>query len=185
MSTRILPFPRGNFFTQGSPTPSATLGHALEGMLVRVNDEHAPGNAKLLRVVRNASGADITVVPGKLVRFSSGDTDEYGGYVAGYLASSGGVCKPLDDAYASGAVWKANDLAYVVERGRCELPAAQGTGTGAEFDPGDEVRGNSSGFADATVSTGYVIGRAVEDFGTGTATAGDESVMVQVEEGFR
>lgn len=125
-----LPFPRGKTACGGVLTADATIFKNLEGKVFEVPDtQHKYGSPVKLRVVRNASGSAITVTKGKLYKFATG-AGETGGQIAGLNTTAGGVCKPIDDAYAASFSIPANDLFYVVEAGRCDVLTCAST-TGA------------------------------------------------------
>lgn len=174
---RVLPFPRDNYYCQGAVTPTAYKGDELEGKVIKVHDDASPGNEKLLRIVRNASGSTITVAAGKLVAFAVTDADDFGCQVSGYQTSAGGVCKPLDDLYSAKLSWLSLDLAYVVEKGRCTVPKT--TGGGTAILAGAQVFCHTDSKANGAVASGYSIGRCAVAAGDD-----DDTVEVEVAEGF-
>lgn len=162
-----LPFPRGKTYSQGVYTPTATDGANLEGKRFTVPDERNPGGEKVLMVVRNGN-SDVTVAK-KVVGFSALGTKALNG---AWLATSGGIGKPIDDAYPDGMTIKAYDLFYVVDEGVALVGKTTDSGSGT-ISAGDKVYANASGLIDKTVSSGYVVGAAY-------ATAQQSGATVQV-----
>jgi len=174
-----LPFPRGTTFQQGlSLTPTDTSFQDLEGKIFESHDTvHGTGRMIKLRVVKNDTGAVITVAR-RFVTFSTTSAYDYGSRVSGF-SGAGNVCKPIDDKYAVGFEIPDDDLFYVVEEGPCnvltEASAVALTGTG------NVVASDASGYVNGTPcnqATEYAAG-VIGPAATSTATA----VVVNVEAG--
>ena len=118
MAEKSLPFPRGRTFYDANTdvTLSDTLYSHLEGQIFEVEDtEHGTGEKVLLRVVKNDTGAAITVAR-KFCEFSVTSSADWGLRVGTFPAdTAGAVCKPIDDAYTAGDTIDQYDLFYVVE----------------------------------------------------------------------
>ena len=121
MQDHCLPFPRGQVYSDNVITMTATLGQEHEGRIYEVPDTvHNTGQKVKLRVVRNVTGAAITVARNgcEFAKTALG----FGRKIAAFgaaLSGQGVVAKPLDDAYVVGTTIPANDLFYVVESGPC------------------------------------------------------------------
>lgn len=132
---RGLPFPRGKTYGDGVVTLTDTTAKHLEGKVYEVEDTvYGTGQTIKLRVVKNDSGADITVAR-KFMKFSGTDANDFGRRCAGFASTAGSVCKPLDEAYTVGATIPDDDLFYVLEEGWGKVNTAAGSislGAGAE-----------------------------------------------------
>jgi hypothetical protein len=72
-----------------------------------------------LIVLRNDSGSDITTA-NAFYKFATSSQD-FARAIGGINDAAGGLAVPLDDAYTVGSTWKANDLAYFVKEGWCNV----------------------------------------------------------------
>jgi len=123
---------------------------------------HGTGKTVALRVVKNDTGAAITVAR-NLCEFDGADAYDFGRKVTSFgnnLSAQGAVCKPLDDAYTVGASIPANDLFYVIEEGYATVLTESGA---VSLPRGTAVCANATGTLDgARAAAGtYVIGTMV------------------------
>lgn len=175
-----LPFPRGttanyeSAFTLSDTVPDA----GVEGRLYAVPDTvHGTGRFVILRLVKNDSGADITIDnDARLFRaFSSTDAlADFGRRISG-TAGDGAVCRPIDDAYPDGHVIADNDHFYVVEEGPCYKTTGA---TAVVLAAGDPIASDALGAIRATPARpgiDYVVG--VID---ATTAAEDTQVVIHV-----
>jgi len=176
----ILPFPRGKTFSQNADSTKFTLSDqnfkSLEGKTFEVTDTvHGTGEKIKLRVVKNDSGAAITVAADRLVMFSVTSDTDFGNRVSGYNTVAGGVCKPIDDDYAVGFSIPDDDLFYIIEEGLCDIEA-ENTGISA----GNAVASNNTAQVNNAVAAAgeYVVGTAQE------ASAASTALLVRVAPGF-
>ena len=164
-----LPFPRGrtmsdfnNGVSVAELAATPTMWDELPGNIYEVADTvHGTGIPVKLRVVRNA-GAAYTVTR-RAIKFGVVAKDF--GRVAGSGTVNnvlGGVCKPIDDAYAIvkatggiAAIIPAYDLFYVVEEGPCFMISDSTTPT-----VGQECQSSATGTIAAGHATQgkYIIG---------------------------
>jgi len=141
IAEKILPFPRGQTYSQCGRTGAGALvtmadGTAshLEGRLYQVPDTiHNTGHFVTLRIVKNDQGDTAFALDRKLVSFSVASIGDWGRRIDGLATADGtDAVKPIDDAYfygtqstaATTAVFHtcaALDLIYVVEEGPCRV----------------------------------------------------------------
>lgn len=169
-----LPFPRGTVYSQSVYTPSSTDGVELEGNVFEVWDKRYMRPVKL-RVVRNATNANLTLTPGLLVGFYKDATDKYRYMGANVYAlnADGDPAKPIDDFYPSNnpVVAKPNELFYVVEEGPCSVQKIAAS-SGQALTAGNKCFADSAtSKLDATVSAGTAVGRVLVDAATTATTA--------------
>lgn len=119
-----LPFPRGRTASdKGLVTLSDSWCDYLEGTMWVVQDTiHKSAVPTHLMIVKNDSTAAITVAR-LLYKFSTTDAYDFGRRIAGLNTTAGGICVPIDDAYAVGFSIPDNDLFYVIVRGFATLTA--------------------------------------------------------------
>lgn len=168
----VLPFPRGSTaFGDTGATVASTDGAHLEGREFEVPDHiwtgGAPGRVRSekmvrLRIVRNATGADLTG-PGKRLMVLgrdaaanvSGATATAGvdgiNEVVGYQRLPNIKSYPVDEFIPSGFVVKANDLFYIVLRGPCVV-LTRNTDYSSDIAVGDVIPGA------ATAATSAITG---------------------------
>ncbi|MFZ5832397.1 MAG: hypothetical protein ACOY3P_20110 [Planctomycetota bacterium] len=177
-----LPFPRGqtwSYFGKAGVTVPDTDANQLMGQLFTVDDTiHDSGKDVTLRLVRNDSGAAITVAR-RCCGFAGVDAEEYGGAVDGYVGAAGEVGKPIDDAYPVGTVIPANDYFYVVDAGPCKVKTSASTVNLAVH---SAVTVDASGYVGGSKPT---VDQAV--LGVIDAASTDEAteVLIYVEPGLR
>jgi hypothetical protein len=179
-----LPFPRGrtasDFLNGKSQTEldaDTTWLAELEGRIYTVPDTvHGTGLPVKLRVVRNV-GADYTVTdPVKLLKFDTA-ASSFGRKTSAVTSATGSVCKPIDDAYAAGAIIYTYDLFYVVEAGPCSI-AITGTTTPTT---GQSVMCHTDGTVSATKTTAGSYDLGVIDY---TPNSEGEAI-IHVNDGLR
>jgi len=161
-----LPFDRGCTASNwGQITPDDSTWSQLEGKIVKVLDTvHGTGGDTLLRIVKNDSGADITVAR-KFMGFSTASDYDYGRRVSGF-AGAGAPCKPLDDAYNVGDVIPDDDLFYVIEEGYATVKTEA---SAVDLPAGAAVVSDASGFVDGVMAA-YGSGFAAGMIGPATTT---------------
>lgn len=127
IESAALPFPRGNTFNDAPPSGGlVTLGDTglseYEGKIYEVPDTvHGTGRPVLLMIVKNDTGAAITVAR-KFCKFSAATALDWGRRIGTFPNNTaGGVCVPLDDAYTVGKSIADDDLFYVLLYGPCSI----------------------------------------------------------------
>ena len=159
MSTKVLPFPRGETYGQGGLTLSATNGAHLDGKIVETIDDS--GNVLKLRIV--CADAALTDVGGKCVSFTSGSV---GKNVNALTDADGEIAAIVDDAYATTDDIEQYDRFYVVEEGDVDA-VADATVNAAEI----AVMADASGDGVITATAGkFVIGVSNEAVSDGIAS---------------
>lgn len=163
-----LPFPRGKTYKQSISgiTPDSTFGAQLEGRVYEVFDPTYQVPIKL-RVVRNATGGNLTLNK-QCVGFYSASTGYAGlGARAMQINGNGDYVKPVDFVY-NGVVAEPNDLFYVIDEGPAVVNKT--TGTGTALSAGAKAYANSSGVISSTVSSGVPVGIVAEAAGDSAST---------------
>jgi hypothetical protein len=164
MAEKALPFPRGKTMGDGQLSLDDDTHKGLEGKVYQVPDTiHGTGQPVFLRVVKNDTGAAITIAR-KLCEFDGTDEYDFGRRITSFgnnISGHGVVCKPIDDAYTAGNTIPDDDLFYVVEAGYCDVVTESGA---VSLPRGTAVTANSTGTIDgARAAAGnYVIGTAVQ-----------------------
>ncbi len=180
MQNHSLPFPRGTTYGDNVITMTATIARDHEGRVYEVPDSvHNTGRKVKLRVVRNLTGAAMTVAR-NFCEFSVGTQLDFGRKISGYGASvsqQGAIAKPLDDAYTVGMTIPNLDLFYVVEHG----PATVLTETVVcNLAAGDAVTCDANGRVNGAAAAAgqYVVGTADR-----SAVVANENLVIHVNEG--
>jgi hypothetical protein len=180
MQDHSLPFPRGTTYGDNVLTLTATLGQDHEGRVYEVPDsEHNTGVKVSLRVVRNLTGAAITVAR-RFCEMTSAASLDFGRKCAAFggdVSAQGAVAKPLDDAYPLGMSIPANDLFYVGEEGPFTVLTESGA---VNLAPGAPVACNADGTVDGTAAQAgeYVCGSS-----TRLANVLSEDLVIHVNAG--
>ena len=130
-----LPFPRGSTYFEGDSTlATSTEGVNLEGKVYEYDDHtasqgvgHGTGHRLRLRVIRNASGGNLTAGRGVFLRTAS--TAVFGSRALGHTFPAGGYGICVDDAYSTGYNIISNDLFYGVIAGPVRMRKSLRTAT--------------------------------------------------------
>ncbi len=149
---RILPFPRGSTYKDGSTlTMTSTTADSILGREFKTTDDD--GRDLVLRAVR--ADAALSNIGNKCVEYTAGYT---GTNVAGIAETAGAVCSPVDPKYATTDDIAQYDIIYVVERGYCDiLPQS-------DVSAGDPVSCYSDGTCKRATAGQYIIGIAQESY---------------------
>lgn len=160
MPEKTLPFPRGQTHSDaGIVTMAADTYDHLEGKIFEVEDTvHNTGTKILLRCVRNATGAAITVTR-TFVQFGITALD-MGRVIDAFAGDcvAGDVSKPIDDGYLVGFSIPSLDLFYVVEAGFCSVlsessAVSLASGDAVACDTNGRMNGEVAAAGEAVVGT--------------------------------
>jgi hypothetical protein len=157
------PFARGYTFNDAPPSGGlVTLGDTglseYEGKIYEVPDTvHGTGRPVLLMIVKNDTGAAITVAR-KFAAFSAATSLDHGRRIGTFPnGTAGGVVVALDDGYTVGKSIADDDLFFVLIYGPCSIgtPAAV-----TNLTAGESVASDNAGLI-ANTSGGAAAGEYV------------------------